>query len=275
MQASLLLTLALLGVVSANNLERRWIKIDTPAVFTPNPAFPYVWAWQHQDNSILETKKDSASDDAVARVILSGFASKANHSPVFHIRKSEVVPPSNDTSDFLSFAPYWWPNPEDPKAEWVKKDGEINPDILKLTCQAELSAMTASTRMSVTQGLLNPTDTASLAHASRQLHAWFVDPELRMKPNVNYGQVVRNADPSTWKGRFEGILSVRQLAFVPSTVELLEKIYPQWTAQDTKGVKDWFTEFLQWLLNPPFQPEENTSKNNHRTYWACQVVEYQ
>ncbi|KAI9228397.1 MAG: alginate lyase-domain-containing protein [Piptocephalis tieghemiana] len=206
---------------------------------------------------------------------MAGFAKQANSAPIFSIQNATVSPPTGDKGDFLSYAPYWWPNPNDPKAAWIKKDGEINPDILQLTQQSDLSAMTASVRVSVTSGFLNQEDKNGFDHAAKQLRTWFIDPNTRMNPNANYGQVVRNANPLSWIGRFEAILSVRQLAFIPSAVELLASGYKGWGAQDMQAIKSWFGKYLNWLINPPFQPEENTGKNNHRTYWACQVVEYQ
>ena len=38
------------------------------------------------------------------------------------------VPPSGDKHDYMSIAPYRWPNPETEDGfPWIVKDGEINP----------------------------------------------------------------------------------------------------------------------------------------------------
>ncbi|RKP11605.1 alginate lyase domain-containing protein, partial [Piptocephalis cylindrospora] len=187
-----------------------------------------------------------------------------------------VTPPSGDKRDFLSYAPYWWPNPTDPNGQWIQKDGVINPDILELTQQADLTAATNSMRSEALSEIFLGKSTYGMNHVVHQLRAWFTNSTTRMNPNANYGQVVRNSNPSTWVGRYEAILSVRQLAFVPSLVELVRTHSSLWRPKEDDAVMTkWAQDYLAWLLNPPFKAGASTTKNNHRTYWTCQVVEYQ
>jgi hypothetical protein len=42
----------------------------------------------------------------------------------------------------MSYAPYWWPNPAKPDGlPYIRRDGEINPDVLKLSDRDKLNAM--------------------------------------------------------------------------------------------------------------------------------------
>ena len=45
-----------------------------------------------------------------------------------------VTPPSGDKHDYMSQAPYWWPDPTKPDGSpYIRKDGERNPEIDKIT----------------------------------------------------------------------------------------------------------------------------------------------
>jgi Alginate lyase len=42
--------------------------------------------------------------------------------------RKQTLPPSGDIHDYLSMAPYWWPNPDTPDGlPWVQRDGDVNP----------------------------------------------------------------------------------------------------------------------------------------------------
>src|SRR5260370_7410555 len=42
--------------------------------------------------------------------------------------RKHTLPPSGDIHDYLSIAPYWWPNPDTADGlPWVQHDGHTNP----------------------------------------------------------------------------------------------------------------------------------------------------
>ena len=47
----------------------------------------------------------------------------------FAVTHKELTPPSGDRHDYLSIAPYWWPNPNSSSGlPYVRRDGEVNPE---------------------------------------------------------------------------------------------------------------------------------------------------
>ncbi len=47
--------------------------------------------------------------------------------PLNVVRK-RTLPPSGDVHDYMSIAPYWWPNDRTPDGlPWVQQDGDVNP----------------------------------------------------------------------------------------------------------------------------------------------------
>src|SRR5205085_2712119 len=68
---------------------------------------------------------------ALAR--LERDAQKALASGPFSVVTKEVTPPSGDKHDYMSQAPYFWPNPKSPGGlPYIRRDGERNPEIEKI-----------------------------------------------------------------------------------------------------------------------------------------------
>ena len=45
-----------------------------------------------------------------------------------------VVPPSGDKHDYMSQAPYWWPDSSKPNGlPYIRRDGERNPELNKIS----------------------------------------------------------------------------------------------------------------------------------------------
>jgi hypothetical protein len=47
-----------------------------------------------------------------------------------------------------------------------------------------------------------------------------------------------------------------------------------WTAADERGMRDWFTQYLNWLLTSPNGQHEQAAKNNHGSWFAAQTAAY-
>jgi hypothetical protein len=101
------------------------------------------------------------------------------------------VPPSGDLHDYMSIAPYWWPDPSAPGGKpYVRKDGRVNPE--RAAADYDLSALS---RMSADVETLALAyyffgDRRYARHAATLLRTWFVDPQTPMKSNVELGQAV-------------------------------------------------------------------------------------
>src|SRR5512139_1818868 len=61
---------------------------------------------------------------------LEADARKALTIGPFSVTSKEVTPPSGDKHDYMSQAPYWWPDPKSPNGlPYIRRDGEHNPEI--------------------------------------------------------------------------------------------------------------------------------------------------
>src|ERR1041384_6659505 len=70
----------------------------------------------------------------IAWARLEREAQKALAVGPFSIVNKSVTPPSGDKHDYMSQAPYFWPDPKSPSGlPYIRRDGERNPEINKIT----------------------------------------------------------------------------------------------------------------------------------------------
>ena len=107
------------------------------------------------------------------------------------------------------------------------------------------------------------------AKAREHLEAWFLNPETRMNPNLQYAQAIKGK----FTGRGTGIIDTIHLVEVARAVEVLaaSKDLP---AADAIGIKKWFADYLQWMTPHQYGIDEREAKNNHGTCWVMQVAAF-
>lgn len=168
--------------------------------------------------------------------------------------------------DYYSEADYWWPDPANPKGPYVRKDGYSNPDkftahrdaVIRLGVQ--LPALAAAYKVTK--------DARYATQAEKHLHAWFVDPETRMNPNLEHAQAIIGVNT----GRGIGVIDTLHLVEVARAVSVLKAarskvdVYAPTVA--------WFDAYLTWMTTSKNGVDERDQKNNHGTCWALQAAEF-
>jgi len=180
-----------------------------------------------------------------------------------------ITPPSGDKHDYMSQAPYWWPDPSKPDGlPYIQRDGQRNPEIQKLSDHDNLGRLgSAVSTLGLAFYLTGREDYAS--HAARLLRTWFLDPATRMNPHLNFGQGI----PGITQGRGIGIIETRGLPDMLDGVTLLSGS-PAWTAADQQGMKSWIDAYMTWLLESPHGQAEAKNGNNHETWYDVQVASF-
>ncbi|WEK20899.1 MAG: alginate lyase family protein [Candidatus Pedobacter colombiensis] len=179
------------------------------------------------------------------------------------------VPPSGSKHDYMSMAPYFWPDPSKPDSlPYIRKDGQRNPEIKKMTDHTYLTEMADKCKF-LSLAYYFTKDEKYAAKASKLINVWFIDPATRMNPNLNYAQAIRGIND----GRGIGIIESRCLINLADWMGLLEGS-PSFTDKNLINVKEWYTAYLNWMLTSKNGIDELNAKNNHGTHYDGQVIAY-
>jgi hypothetical protein len=201
--------------------------------------------------------------------VLKRTADDGLSAAAFSVIDKSAVPPSGDKHDYMSQAPYWWPNPDTPNhLPYVRRDGEHNPDIDRISDHREMDRMTSAVETLALAAYLGK-DERYAAKAAQLLRAWFVDPATRMNPHLQYAQAILGIND----GRGIGIIESRGLTRVIDAIGLLETS-AAWNPEDDRALREWFSRFLAWMRESRNGRDEAAAKNNHGTYYDAQVACY-
>lgn len=199
--------------------------------------------------------------------LIGNARAKLKMTPLTVIEK-KIVPPSGDKRDYLSIAPYFWPDPSKPDGiPYLRKDGRVNPDARNEASDNYRMNRMLSAISTLSAAYQKSKDEAFARQASLLIRAWFLDPKTGMKPNLNFAQGI----PGKVDGRCFGIIEGINLLKAARASTQLEGS-PHWTDQDDKSLRDWMNQYLEWLLNSPLGKEESSRENNHGTCFDLQVV---
>jgi hypothetical protein len=167
--------------------------------------------------------------------------------------------------DFSSEADYWWPDPANPEAPYIQRDGLSNPDnFLKhreflLDLATHVPALAAAYRVTK--------DERYAAAAVKHLHAWFVEPSTKMNPSLEYSQAIKGRNT----GRSIGVIDTLHLCEVALAVEVLRGSKAL-TSEKEAAVTGWFRAYLKWMRTHPYGIEESEAANNHGTCAWLQIA---
>lgn len=213
----------------------------------------------------LVGKGDPETVAALAR--LRKDAEKALGEGPFSVMDKTKMPPSGDKHDYLTRAPYFWP---DPKAKdglpYIRRDGEVNPDS-KVGTDAETVARMAGCVDTLATAYYFTDDERFAERAARLIRVWFLDRETRMNPNFNFAQAI----PGTTEGRGFGLIEARNFIRVVEAAGLLEGS-KSWTARDREALVDWFKAFVEWMRTSRNGRDEAKAKNNHGSWYDAQLA---
>ena len=188
--------------------------------------------------------------------------------PVSVVDKNNI-PPSGDKHDYMSTAPYYWPDPAKPNGlPYIRHDGKVNPESrVEGFDHGRIGEMGDGVE-TLAQAYFFTGNEAYAEHAANFLRVWFLDPATRMNPNLEFAQAV----PGENTGRGTGILEGRHVSQAADAAELLAGS-PAWTEHDKTEFKVWLEKYFNWLLTSKHGQAESSSRNNHGTWYDVQAVE--
>lgn len=217
--------------------------------------------------------------------IVQGAAEIAAQGP-WTVTSKTVLPPTNNTHDYLSWAPYYWPNCSNagntteltPQQIWVTcdyvdRDGLFNPDGRLVNDTGIFQAMSDSVFFNSMAWVITGNNTYA-SNAATEIKTWFIDAATVMTPNLNYAQLKRG--PGTQVGQHTGVLDLKCMTKLVSGVLMLRNgSAPAWTADINSGLNSWVTQYIQWLTTANLALQEKASTNNHGSFYFNQLAALQ
>ncbi|CAK7223937.1 hypothetical protein SCUCBS95973_005348 [Sporothrix curviconia] len=190
--------------------------------------------------------------------------------------------PSGNIHDYVSQAPYWWPDParaSEGGRPYIERDGQKNPEVLTYTDRVYLEKVFRSAYV-LALAYYYTDDARYAAHAARVLRTWFVAPATAMRPHLNHAQLI----PGINTGRAIGIIDFSQAyaSVLDAAVLLAAKTTSGsgsgsggtegWTDADDAGFRVWNRDFLAWLVGGAFGQQEHAMRSNHGSFAAMLVA---
>ena len=173
-------------------IGRIFLWLVASALCAAEPARPYYAARPGALEKAREllAQGDDTTAKALRKLVADADRALAVRPPA--VTEKTKVPPSGDKHDYMSLAPYFWPDPSKPDGlPYVRKDGKVNPE-------SRDEAANDTLRMRLIGGSVETLALAYFftkeekyaAHAARMLRVWFLAPETRMNPNLRFAQAV-------------------------------------------------------------------------------------
>jgi hypothetical protein len=188
------------------------------------------------------------------------------YAPVSVMQKSGI-PPGGDKHDYMSIAPYFWPDSSKPNGlPYVNRDGVVNPEVRKYTDKLNMPVVCENIYL-LSLAYYFSNDEKYAKHASKLAEVWFLDPATRMNPNLNYGQAVKGVT----EGRAEGLIDSRFFIWAIDGIRLLQTS-KYWTPGNQTSLKQWFSAFLTWMQTSKIGQKEMNSRNNHGVWYDAQAL---
>jgi hypothetical protein len=243
------------------------LEVSQRAIAKTSPRVFLLSAKQLEATKQRVLNRDLKLAPALAKLELD--ANKALSAGPFSVVTKDVMPPSSDKHDYMSQAPYFWPDPAKPNGlPYIRRDGERNPEIEKIGDHEALDRMRGAVEtLALAYYLEN--DEKYGQKAAELLRVFFLNPKTRMNPNLQFAQGI----PGINTGRGIGLIETRGLASVVDSIGLLSGSN-SWTRADQSGMEEWFSKFLQWMQESKNGKDEAASKNNHGTYYDAQIVAF-
>lgn len=164
-----------------------------------------------------------------------------------------------DKHYYESIGPYWWPDPNVPNGTYIRKDGEKNPESNNYDNVRMVEMKNRVMYFSFAFYLTH--ENKYYEGAQKQLNVWFINPETRMLPNLEYGQILPGINNN--HGRDAGLIDMysiinpllESVRFLHGIKKLDRTVY--------EGLQLWCKEFLYWCETSDIGQKEGAANNNH------------
>ena len=184
------------------------------------------------------------------------------------VMDKDIIPSSGNKHDYYSMGPYWWPDPDkDDGLPYIRRDGIRNPETYNYDAPA-LDKMGEAV-FDLSLAWVYTRNDKYAYEAGKWLRTWFLDPETRMNPHLEYGQSI----PGITEGRGIGIIETDVFINVAEAISILDDAGVL-TQDERSELTEWYRSYNHWLLTSKKGWDERMWPNNHGTSYDAQVASY-
>lgn len=213
--------------------------------------------------------KTIAADEARRDALIAEADKALTRGPYSVTDKSKLVPGATP-HDYTSIGPYWWPDPSKSDGlPYIRRDGEVNPERDGPAFDKDRLRNLGNDLEALALGYYLTGEEHYAARAAVLVRSWFLDPETRMNPNLDFAQGI----PGRVDGRGEGIIEASDLSTV---VESIGVITPSNALSEAEvaDLKVWFTQFATWLATSENGTLEMQKTNNHGVFFDFYLAHF-
>ncbi|KAJ8083369.1 hypothetical protein PM082_009241 [Marasmius tenuissimus] len=229
--------------------------------------------------------KEFAFHTYPAQVTIVKWARQFSMKGPWSVVDKHVAAPSGDKHDYMSWAPYAWPDCTSVGNTTVLKDEEVwttcpyhlrdgifNPDGRLINDVGNFDNLTnAVLYNSIAYVITGGASNMFSRNAVRFLKHWFIDEDTRMNPSLTYAQLMRG--PTGQVGRHTGILDLKGFVRLATAIEIFRRDNnTDWTPQLDGAMVDWCKNYTSWLETNPTAIRERVALNNHGTFYHVQLA---
>ncbi len=279
-----------LGGLSGDHLKRKYwtaqshllqvagIEAFSPPVIGPREASPslplrdgnppFLWRTAFLDSVRQASGTDARRQRALAHVVVAADA--AVQGPLYSVVDKTEMPPSGNKRDYYTCGGYWWPNPNSLDGlPWINRDGHMYPG--RFTEQYDFTRLDDFAEAVKMLGLAYHFTGAGhyAERAAVLIRRWFLDPETSMNPHLKFAQLIpgRNAVSGS------GIIETLRFAYVIDAIGLLAPSGAL-SGADVNAIREWFVQFLRWMMTSDNGLRERQTNNNHGLSYDIQLISY-
>lgn len=225
------------------------------------------------DANVLTNNKNKINKNNTSLILaykeLMNDASNALKFAPVSVMEKTSIPPSGDKHDYMSLAPYFWPDPTKPDGlPYIRKDGQTNPEV-KLYKDKDYLPKVCESIYTLSLAYYFSSEIKYAQHVNTLLRVWFLDAATKMNPNLNFGQAIKGTND----GRGAGLIDTRHLIKVVDAIGLLNANGAM-KSDDFKGLQNWFSQFLNWMQTSKNGLDEMNAKNNHGVWYDAQRLSF-
>ena len=168
--------------------------------------------------------------------------------------------------DYYSNGDYWWPNPNTSNGlPYIRRDGFSNPGNFNKHRECIRHLRDAVAALGAAYKITG--DDRYVRKAVELLRVFFLDPNTRMNPSLQYAQAI----PGVTAGRGIGIIDTLHLVEVPKAIEPMESS-PAFPPDVLARLKKWFADYVHWMRTSRNGNDEANAGNNHSVAYWLQVA---